>query len=205
MTQLTYNEAFDPYHAVFRFLRLHLACDISAKLPFDTLRILDFYLLFPFRLQAMKLFSNDTGWRKISKSYEDQIPYGAMPDDSTIFSRMEPFQRAAATSLVYSGHLVSDAWYLNEVQFTAKELPDAVTPARARAASSEIMRPALIVLPRPTSSANKVTGSPILPAVLGFKVVTVLDDYGVDQVPFQCRPVDIEFAGRELTAENLVS
>src|ERR1700722_7032523 len=120
MTQLTYNEAFDPYHAVFRFLRLHLACDISAKLPFDTLRILDFYLLFPFRLQAMKLFSSDTAWRKVSKSYEDQMPYGAMPDYSTIFSRMEPFQRAAATSLVYSDHLVSDAWHLNEVQFTAK-------------------------------------------------------------------------------------
>ncbi|RWH82636.1 MAG: hypothetical protein EOQ86_05000 [Mesorhizobium sp.] len=127
MTQLTYNEAFDPYHAVFRFLRLHLACDISARLPFDTLRILDFYLLFPFRLQAMKLFSNDTGWRKISKSYENQAPYGAMPDDSTIFARMEPFQRAAAASLVHSGHLASDAWDLNEVRFTTEMLPAAVT------------------------------------------------------------------------------
>jgi hypothetical protein len=127
MMQLTYNEAFDPYHAVFRFMRLHLACDISARLPFDTLRILDFYLLFPFRLQAMKLFSIDTGWRRISKSYEDRAPYGTMPDDSTIFSRMEPFQRAAATSLVHSGHLVPDAWGLNEVQFTTEQLPAAVT------------------------------------------------------------------------------
>ncbi|WP_395449924.1 ABC-three component system middle component 5 [Aminobacter sp. UC22_36] len=118
MMQLTYNEAFDPYHAVFRFLRLHLACDLSGNLPFDTLRILDFYLLFPFRLQAMKLFSSDTGWRKISKSYENQAPYGAMPDDSTIFARMEPFQRAAAASLVRSGQLDSDAWDLNEVRFT---------------------------------------------------------------------------------------
>lgn len=126
MMQLTYNEAFDPYHAVFRFLRLHLACDISAGLPFDTLRILDFYLLFPFRLQAMRLFSNDTGWRRISKSYEEQAPYGAMPDDSTIFSRIEPFQRAAANSLVHSGHLVIDAWDMNEVQFTTEKLPAAV-------------------------------------------------------------------------------
>jgi hypothetical protein len=64
MTQLTYNEAFDPYHAVFRFLRLHLACDISAKLPFDTLRILDFYLLFPFRLQGDEAFLERYGLEK---------------------------------------------------------------------------------------------------------------------------------------------
>lgn len=127
MTQLTYNEAFDPYHAAFRFFRLHLACDISATLPFDTLRVLDFYLLFPFRLQAMKLLSSDTSWRKISKSYQDQAPYGAMPDDSTIFARMEPFQRAAAASLVNSGHLASDAWNLNEIRFTTEMLPAAVT------------------------------------------------------------------------------
>lgn len=127
MMQLTYNEAFDPYHAVFRFMRLHLACDVSARLPFDTLRILDFYLLFPFRLQAMKFFSDDTGWRKISKSYEDHAPYGEMPDDNSIFARMEPFQRAAAASLVYSGHLSADAWNLNEVQFTTGKLPATVT------------------------------------------------------------------------------
>ena len=125
--QLTYNEAFDPYHAVFRFLRLHLACDINVRLPFDTLRILDFYLLFPFRLQAMRLFSNDMSWRSISKSYEDKVPYGSMPDDITLFSRMEPFQRAAATSLADSGHMVLAAWGMNEVQFTTRQLPTSVT------------------------------------------------------------------------------
>jgi hypothetical protein len=126
MTQLTYNEAFDPYHAVFRFLRLHLGCDIGAKLPFDTLRILDFYLLFPFRLQAMKLFVGDSSWRKISRTYEDRAPYGTMPEDSTIFARMEPFQRAAAASLVKSGYLSPDEWETNEVQFKSEMLPPIV-------------------------------------------------------------------------------
>lgn len=137
MTQLTYNEAFDPYHAVFRFLRLHLACDIGAKLPFDTLRILDFYLLFPFRLQAMKLFASDSGWRKISKTYEGRAPYGAMPEDSTIFARMEPFQRAAVASLVNSGYLAPDAWETNEVQFKTEILPSAVV-ARCLAVNAQM-------------------------------------------------------------------
>lgn len=33
MTQLTYNEAFDPYHAAFRFLRLCVACDKETEFP----------------------------------------------------------------------------------------------------------------------------------------------------------------------------
>lgn len=126
MTQLTYNEAFDPYHAAFRFLRMHLACDITNRVPFDTIRILDFYLLFPFRLQSMKFFDEDKGWRKVSKSYGEQAPYGSMPDDNIIFSRMEPFQRAAASSLVVSGYLAPDAWDQNEVQFTKEAIPDAL-------------------------------------------------------------------------------
>ncbi|QCL95752.1 ABC-three component system middle component 5 [Agrobacterium tumefaciens] len=126
MTQLTYNEAFDPYHAAFRFLRIHLACGISAKVPFDTMRILDFYLLFPFRLQRMRFFDQDTGWRKVSKSYVEQAPYGAMPEDPVIFTRMEPFQRAAASSLVLSGYLTPEAWDRNEVQFTGEAIPDAL-------------------------------------------------------------------------------
>jgi hypothetical protein len=123
MTQLTYNEAFDPYHAAFRFIRLHLACDISSALPFNTLRILDFYLLFPFRLQSMKFFADDTGWRKISRSYEDKAPYGVMPDDDTILGRMEPLQRVAVAGLVRCGHLSGNAWNVNEVQFTKQPFP----------------------------------------------------------------------------------
>ena len=123
MTQLTYNEAFDPYHAAFRFIRLNVACQLHKKMPFDTLRVLDFYLLFPFRLQAIRLHSEDTGWRKISRSYGESAPYGAMPDDSSIFARMEVFQRAAAVSLVQSGHLSAEAWETDEVAFTALHLP----------------------------------------------------------------------------------
>jgi hypothetical protein len=123
MTQLTYNEAFDPYHAAFRFIRLNVACQLHKRMPFDMLRILDFYLLFPFRLQAIRFHSEDTGWRKISRSYGDGAPYGAMPADNSIFARMELFQRGAAASLVHSGHLSAEAWETDEVEFTALELP----------------------------------------------------------------------------------
>ncbi|MCL4677210.1 MAG: hypothetical protein KJ017_01295 [Alphaproteobacteria bacterium] len=122
MTQLTYNEAFDPYHATFRFLRLWKGCGLVGKTHFDMLRILDFYLLFPFRIQNMSLFSEDRGWRKISKRYDDRKPYGELPDDVSIFSRMEPFQRAAVTSLVNAGFLSADAWHCNQIEFVGGNL-----------------------------------------------------------------------------------
>jgi hypothetical protein len=74
----------------------------------------------------MRLFSQDTSWRKVSKSFEDRAPYGAMPDDYIVFSHMEPFQRAAASSLVLSGHLAPDAWDQNEIRFTTEKIPDAL-------------------------------------------------------------------------------
>lgn len=52
MTQLSYNEAFDPYHTVFRFLRLFFGCKLERAVPYDKFRILDFYLLHPYRLKT---------------------------------------------------------------------------------------------------------------------------------------------------------
>lgn len=123
MTQLTYNEAFDPYHAVFRYIRIWRGCGLEGKTHFDMLRILDFYLLFPFRLQNMSFLAQDRGWRRISKSYEDRKPYGDLPDDVSVFSRMEPFQRAAVSSLVHSGVLSVDAWRNNQIEFLNVDLP----------------------------------------------------------------------------------
>jgi hypothetical protein len=124
MTQLTYNEAFDPYHAIFRIMRLGGACLQGSKTSFDMLRILDFYLLFPFRIQGLSLFSEDIAWRSISKSYHWMAPYGGMPDDRVIFNRMEPFQRAAVSSLVKSGHIASTEWTRDEILFADVSLPD---------------------------------------------------------------------------------
>jgi hypothetical protein len=86
-------------------------------------RILDFYLLFPFRIQNMSFFSSDRKWRSVSKSYEKLSPYGELPEDVSIFSKMEPFQRAAATSLVQAGVLSAEAWKSNQIEFLGVEFP----------------------------------------------------------------------------------
>lgn len=124
MTQLTYNEAFDPYHTAFRLLRLDSTCNFGEPVHFDLIRILDFYLLFPFRLQSIRLFSADTEWRRISKAYLKLSPYGDLPEDVNLFSRMEHFQRAALTSLANSGVISKTEWERNEVKYLSSRVPE---------------------------------------------------------------------------------
>lgn len=127
MTQLSYNEAFDPYHTAFRFIRLASACKFEKPVHFDLFRILDFYLLFPFRLQSMRFFEEDTQWRALSKGYQHLAPYGDLPEDSNLFSRMEPIQKAAVGSLVKTGLASLGEWQLGMVEIFAQEIPEHVS------------------------------------------------------------------------------
>ncbi len=122
MTQLSYNEAFDPYHAIFRSFRLYFGCNLRDAVPFDKFRILDFYLLHPFRLQNLQLFDDDREWRKISKTYLRLKPYGELPDDNSLFDRMAPFQKTAAESMAKAGIIHDLAWQKNQILFTGEEL-----------------------------------------------------------------------------------
>ncbi|NEJ74530.1 hypothetical protein GR197_29060 [Rhizobium phaseoli] len=122
MTQLSYNEAFDPYHAIFRYFRLYFGCGLREPVPFDKFRILDFYLLYPFRLQNLQFFSDDTTWRSVSKGYARLRPYGELPDDHSLFDRMAPFQKTAAESMARAGVIHNEAWEKNQVSFAGEKL-----------------------------------------------------------------------------------
>lgn len=123
MTQLSYNEAFDPYHAVFRFLRLFFGCKLREPVPYDKFRILDFYLLYPFRLQNLQLFADDTRWRAVSRSYARLKPYGELPDDNSLFERMGSFQKAAVSSMARAGIISDDEWTRNRILFLPDRIP----------------------------------------------------------------------------------
>lgn len=126
MTQLTYNEAFDPYHASFRIMRLNTICKFETAIPFDAIRILDFFLLFPFRMQRMSFKSNHRSFRRISKVFEQDKPYGVLPDDQIIFTRMEPFQRAAVSTLAMKGIVSTSFWAEGSLKFPTDSVPHAI-------------------------------------------------------------------------------
>lgn len=99
MSQIVYQEAFDPYHAAFRILRLRSIAPTGPALATDHVRVLDFYLVFPFRLKAFKFKQPHVRFRKMLKSYDDARPYGSLPDDRILMDRMRPMQMAALATL----------------------------------------------------------------------------------------------------------
>ena len=99
MIQISFQPAFDPYHAVFRFLRIQKTILKRGALHFDQIRIIDFFLLFPFRIGKIRLKPEHRKFRRLATQYQVLKPYGELPDDRLIFDRMEPFQFAALQSL----------------------------------------------------------------------------------------------------------
>lgn len=54
MIHLSYHPAFDAFNNIFRFLRIILNENVSS-IEVDKLRILDYYLLFPWRAATIRL------------------------------------------------------------------------------------------------------------------------------------------------------
>jgi hypothetical protein len=120
--QLTYEPALDPYHTVFRLLRLRPIIAEHGPLHRDHVRILDFYQLHPFRINEIRLLPQHRRFRTLSAKYEK--PYGEQPDSRLLFERMEPIQIAALDTLA-NRNVYSDArWQLNEVSATDEAVPN---------------------------------------------------------------------------------
>jgi hypothetical protein len=99
MIQLSYQAALDPFHTMYRDLRILNAIGPSHPLFVDHMRVLDFYLLFPFKISAIRLMPQHRKFRGLADDYENVRPYGNLPDNTQIFARMEPIQIAALESL----------------------------------------------------------------------------------------------------------
>jgi ABC-three component (ABC-3C) system Middle Component 5 len=99
MIQLTFQPAFDPFHAVYRLLRLRPTIAEHGPLHQDHVRILDFYLLFPFRVAGIRLMPKHRSYKRLATAYAAAKPYGDQPDDQILFSRIQPMQVAALETL----------------------------------------------------------------------------------------------------------
>lgn len=122
--QLSYQPAFDPYHAVYRFLRLRETVLNIGPLHEDHLKILDFYLLFPFRIEGLRLKQAHRKYRRLASKYNFAKPYGDLPEDRALFSRMEALQSAALDTLA-SKNLIDGNLYKSGTVDTTTENPPA--------------------------------------------------------------------------------
>ncbi|MER9644732.1 ABC-three component system middle component 5 [Mesorhizobium sp. M0239] len=123
MTQLSFQPAFDAFHTVFRFLRLRAVVEAVGPLPYDKIRILDFYLLFPHKIQDIRLTQKHQKFKKLSEKYFYMKPYGELPDSRMLLERMGPMQVAAAQTLATRSLMSSEALEHEEVRATKAALP----------------------------------------------------------------------------------
>lgn len=126
MTQLSYQPAFDPYHTMFRVLRFRNVADCSQAYPLDSIRIMDYFLAFPFRMGIISFQAAHRSFRKISKLYSEHQPYGDSPSDWTLFGRMEAIQRASMSTLAHEGFIDAGDLVEGFVRFTNLELTPAL-------------------------------------------------------------------------------
>lgn len=105
MIQISFQPALDPYHTIFRLLRLLPTIAFANRLEFDHVRILDFYLVFPFRIFSIRVKPEHRRFKRIAKNYESTKPYSDMPEDYIIFDRMKPIQTTAFQHLAALGFI----------------------------------------------------------------------------------------------------
>ncbi len=110
MIQLSFQPAFDVVHTAFRCIRLFSVCRDRREVTVDVARILDFYLLFPFRLGEIALRKDHIWIRQLAKKYKDAQPYGVQPDAKTVFERMSPIHFAAFENLALLKLIDRDAY-----------------------------------------------------------------------------------------------
>lgn len=137
MTQLTYNAAFDSYHTIFRIFRSRLSVLTGDDYALETVRIVDFFLMFPYKLQNFSFKTEHLHFRAISKKFERLKPYGDQPIDWTIFSRMEEIQRASLSTLSEEGFIEADAFLDGRVKFSDKEIPSSLFPRLEKLAEED--------------------------------------------------------------------
>lgn len=122
MIQLSYEPAFDAAHAMYRALRLCEGVLAGKRIPKTLFRLIDYYLLFPDRLEAIRLRNEHRRIRTIAKSERAAI-YGSRPDDQTLFQRMETFSDVALAHLAEQGVLDGEALHEGWILRTSTSLP----------------------------------------------------------------------------------
>ena len=104
MMQLSYEPALDAYHATFRFLRIRERF-ATISVAVDIVRIVDFYLLFPQRLDSFRVLPNHRWLKKLGKTAARES-YAKQPSDIVLFSRMEEIQLAALETLASAKFII---------------------------------------------------------------------------------------------------
>jgi|SRR5665213_151204 len=123
---LIYNPAFDIQHAIFRVLRLLTAAP-KENFEVDRIRVLDFFLLFPEQLEALRFPSAIRKQRSLFVAGYN--PYRSLENPRRIFFEIEPFQISALHCLAAYDLIDNERFKAGFVARTQKPIPTTLAEA----------------------------------------------------------------------------
>lgn len=123
MIQLSYHPAFDAFHCIFRMLRIKQHSEIT-EIEVDRLRILDYYVLFPWRAADIRLPRPHLSIRRTAKKLEEKQDYATLPDGEALLERMRPAQLAALQTMAEDGVLDAQKLRCDTASFLPAKLPE---------------------------------------------------------------------------------
>lgn len=111
---IVYNQAYDLYHTIFRFLQFLNRFEKGELIEIEKLRIWDFYLLFPSKIHSIRLKQNESDIRQLKKRFikDSKNPYEVITENRKVFEKLKPYQLAALNCIASYG--IIDKSLLNQ-------------------------------------------------------------------------------------------
>lgn len=105
MITLSYSACYDPYNTVFRMLATLLSAP-QHTMNAEVLRIGDFFVCFPMRVDEVKPPNSVKGMRKRCNTViraQKESQFEVLPNSQTLFERMKVIQETALSAMLANG------------------------------------------------------------------------------------------------------
>lgn len=123
MIQLSFQPSLDPFHCIFRLLRLRPTLRTAGPLPVETVRILDFYLVFPLRLKDLRTKPEHRKLKTAALKSDLVEPYSDQPNDQILLDRMKAIQDVALETTASNSLIRGEALDNGLVEVLERPLP----------------------------------------------------------------------------------
>lgn len=123
---LTYHQAFDLSHCMFRAITI--SSTINRSISVERYRVYDFYFVFPDEFHRRVSFPQSLS--KMKKDVKFEInPYEEVSNAQSIFRRMKPYQDSALKNLASYGIISAEMLEQNILNIVKEKVPASIFAA----------------------------------------------------------------------------
>lgn len=144
---LMYHPAFDANHCLYRMVAIMHG--VKCSIPWDLLRIIDYYYLFPSELKKISPWPSEMReYKSTAKSIPS--PFEEITSPSRIFFDLQEFQKTAILELITKGIISKEKFEAKEVELIPDSIPGGFLErlSEDRFITSEIFDALVTGLPR---------------------------------------------------------